>query len=96
MTKVLFAPFKMIGGLLSGRVAKRTFDRVWRVIDKGSPPQPDQAGASWLKLVLALALRGAIFQLAAGAFDRGARETYQRLTGKWPGRQPDPEEQPVR
>jgi hypothetical protein len=91
MIKILYLPFSVVGGFISGKVAQRTFDRLWRVIDAKSPPRPDQRGASWLKLVLALSLQGAIFKLVRGAFDRGSREWFQVLTGRWPGKdQPAP------
>lgn len=91
--KILFAPFGVIGGLLSGAVAKRAFDGTWRLIDSEAAPEPDQRGASWGKLLIALMLQGAILSLVRGAFDRGSRETFTRLTGRWPGRQPDVERQ---
>jgi hypothetical protein len=89
--KVLFAPFGLIGGVLSGALAKRAFDRTWKLIDSGAAPEPDQRGASWAKLAVALMLQGAIFRLVRGAFDRGSRETFTRLTGRWPGRQAGPQ-----
>jgi hypothetical protein len=85
--KILFAPFGLIGGLLSGAVAKRAFDRTWKLIDSDAAPAPDQRGTSWVKLTAALVLQGAIFRLVRGAFDRGSRETFTRLTGRWPGRE---------
>jgi hypothetical protein len=86
MTKVLFLPFSVIGGFLAGKVATMIFERLWRVVDDQASPEPDQRWAQWPKLVLALALEGAIFRTVRGGFDRGSRELFTRLTGAWPGK----------
>ncbi len=85
MTKVLFLPFSVIGGFLAGKVATFTFERLWKVIDKQESPEPDQHAVRWSKLLVALALEGAVFRLVRGSFDRGSRELFHRLTGAWPG-----------
>ena len=85
MTKLLFAPFSIVGGFLAGKIATLTFERIWRLVDDRQSPQPDQRAVRWPKLIAALALEGAIFRAVRGAFDRGARELFRRLTGSWPG-----------
>jgi hypothetical protein len=83
--KLLFAPVGIGTGIVAGLVARKTFERVWAAIDEEDPPQPDQAEVPLAKLVAALALEGAIFRLAKGAADHGARAGVARLTGRWPG-----------
>jgi hypothetical protein len=85
MSKILFLPFSVIGGFLAGKVATVAFNRLWRLIDDRESPEPDQRAVRWPKLILALALEGAIFRAVRGVFDRGSREVFRRATGAWPG-----------
>ena len=85
MTKLLFMPFSIIGGFLAGKLATFTFERIWRLVDDRESPEPDQRAVRWPKLIIALALEGAIFRAVRGGVDRGARELFRRLTGTWPG-----------
>ena len=85
MTKILFLPFSIVGGFLAGKVATLLFERIWRLVDDRESPEPDQRTVRWPKLILALVLEGAIFRAVRGAFDRGSRELFTRLTGSWPG-----------
>ena len=57
--------------------------------DDEDAPEPQHRNISWIKLISALVLEGAIFRAVRGLFDHGARQAFQRLTGSWPG-----EEQP--
>jgi hypothetical protein len=38
--KILFLPISIIGGLLSGQLAKKLFDLVWARIDDEDAPRP--------------------------------------------------------
>lgn len=89
MSKVLFAPFSIAGGFIAGLVGRKVFEGLWSVIDKDDAPGPDQRGVRWGKLVLALVLEGAIFRAVRGVFDHGSREAFRRLTGSWPGDEPN-------
>ncbi|TML98709.1 MAG: DUF4235 domain-containing protein [Actinobacteria bacterium] len=89
MTKLLFIPFSVIGGILAGALGKKTFEFLWGVFDDQEAPEPQHRNISLKKLVPALVLQGAIFRGIRGLFDHGARQAFQRLTGSWPG-----EEQP--
>jgi hypothetical protein len=85
VVKLLFAPFRIAGGVLAGIVGKRVFDRVWRLIDAREVPNPARPGVTWPKLAAALLLQGAILRASRGLFDHGARQFFKRLTGRWPG-----------
>jgi hypothetical protein len=85
MTKILFLPFSVIGGFLAGKVAEKIFERVWALVDDQESPEPDQRWVQWPKLIVALAVEGAIFRAVRGGFDRGSRELFRRMTGAWPG-----------
>ena len=92
IAKILFIPFSVVGGLLAGFVGKKVFEQVWGLIDKEEPPDPKHRETSWAKLLLALALEGAIFRAVRGLFDHGARSGFARMTGTWPGAErPEPE-----
>lgn len=92
MTKILFIPFSVGGGLLAGVVAGKVFDQIWGLIDQEEPPQAGHRDVSWGKLMAAAALEGAIFRMAKEATDHGSRHGFAQLTGAWPGQEePDPE-----
>jgi hypothetical protein len=83
--KVVFLPFSNLGGILAGALGRKAFDAIWGKVDEEEPPQPEHRQVSLPKLVIALVLEGAIFRLAKGLFDHGARRGFARWTGSWPG-----------
>ena len=86
--KILFAPLGIGAGLVAGLLAQKAFERVWAVIDDEDPPEPDDREVQLAKLLAALAIEGAIFRLAKGLTDRGARKGFAALIGAWPGDDP--------
>lgn len=88
--KVLFAPIGILAGLAAGFAAQKGFERIWAAFDDQDPPEPEDREVSYLKLVAALALEGAIFRLVKGMTDRGARTGFASLTGSWPGEEDPP------
>jgi Protein of unknown function (DUF4235) len=91
MSKILFLPFGLAGGLIAGVLGKITFERIWSLVDDQEAPDPKHRQADWRKLLPALALEGAVFRLVRGAFDHGARKLFSTLTGSWPGEErPEP------
>lgn len=91
MDKALFTPFGIAAGLAAGFAGKVAFDQVWKLIDEEDPPEPEHRDASWVKLIAALAIQGAIFRAVRGAAEHGARMGFQRWTGNWPGEaRPEP------
>lgn len=90
--KLVFIPFSIVSGLLAGLLGTKIFERLWGLIDEEEPPSPEHRELSWPKLIAALALEGAIFRLAKGLTDHGARRAFAMGTGSWPGEeQPQPE-----
>lgn len=87
--RLLFLPISILSGLIAGTLAKRLFDVLWGLVDDEEPPEPEHRDVPWLKLILALAIEGAIFRVVRGAIERGSRQGFAALTGSWPG-----EEQP--
>ncbi|MBS1887885.1 MAG: DUF4235 domain-containing protein [Actinobacteria bacterium] len=90
--KILFAPVGIAAGLVAGLVARKTFEKAWSVIDEDGPPEPDTRGAPTAKLLVALAVEGAIFRLTKGFFDHQARVAFAGATGRWPGKDPAKED----
>lgn len=88
--KFVFTPISLLAGLLAGLVAKKVFERLWSLVDEEEPPQPEHREFSWPKLIAALLFEGAIFRLAKGLADHGARRTFAKATGSWPGEESAP------
>jgi hypothetical protein len=92
MLKILFIPVSVIGGFAAGFIGKKAFEEVWGLIDEEEPPEPEHRESPWGKLIVAMALRGAIFQVTRGVVDRYSRQRFYGVTGTWPGEaRPDPE-----
>ena len=89
--KLLFLPFSIAAGLLAGFLSKKLFDGLWRLVDEEEAPEAEHKEISVAKLVLALALEGAIFRAVRGLVDHSARRGFYNLTGSWPGEEaPEP------
>lgn len=90
--KLLFTPFSVVLGLIAGLIGKKIFEQIWGLIDEQEPPDAKHREFDSRKLVAALIVEGAIFSLVKGLTDHGARRTFARLTGTWPGDEaPEPE-----
>ncbi len=89
--RFLFVPFSTLGGLLAGALGRWLFSVVWGALDDQEPPESKHLRASWAKVLIASAVRGAIFAGMRAAVDRGSRLAFLNVTGSWPGeRDPDP------
>ena len=90
--KLVFIPIGVAAGLVAGVVGKKLFEQVWGMIDEEEPPDPKHREISVVKMVAALALEGAIFRAVRGLADHGARRSFARMSGSWPGEErPEPE-----
>jgi hypothetical protein len=89
MSKLLFIPFSVIGGILAGAIGKKTFELIWGTFDDEEAPEPKHREISLVKLIVALIVQGAIFRAIRGLVDHGSRHAFHKMTGSWPG-----EEQP--
>lgn len=85
MSKVLFVPVSVVGGILAGFIGRKAFEGLWAVLDHEKAPDPKHRQIPWHKLTLALLLEGAIFRAVRGLFDHGSRVAFSRLIGSWPG-----------
>jgi Protein of unknown function (DUF4235) len=92
MGKLMFLPVSIGGGLLAGLIGKKLFEAIWGVIDDEEAPKAEHRHVSLPKLVVALAIEGALFALIKGLVDHGSRQAFTRVTGAWPGEErPEPE-----
>jgi hypothetical protein len=85
LSKVLFLPVGIVGGLVAGTISKKLFGLAWSRVSGEDAPAPVHREASWPALVAALALEGAIVKIIRGVVERGSRIGFYRLTGSWPG-----------
>ena len=92
MTRILFAPFSILAGLIAGAIGKKLFERVWSLIEDSEAPSAEHREIEVWKLIAALALEGMIFRAVRGLVDHASRRAFFRLTGTWPGQErPEPE-----
>ena len=85
MSKMIFLPVSVGGGLLAGLIGKKLFALIWGVIDDQEAPKPEHRNISILKLAVALLIEGALFSMIRGLVDHGSRHVFTRMTGAWPG-----------
>ena len=91
MSKIVFLPCSVLGGVLAGLIGKKAFEGVWSLIDQEEAPSPKHRDVPWKKLVPALIVEGAIFRVVRGIVERGSRELFSKATGSWPGEErPEP------
>jgi Protein of unknown function (DUF4235) len=93
MLKVMFIPFRVVGGMVAGVVAAKLFERVWSLFDEEGAPDPEHREIPVPKLLAALVLEGAIFRAVRGLVDHGSRVAFTRMTGRWPGEERSEPEQ---
>jgi hypothetical protein len=91
VTKLMFAPVKIVSRRVAPRVSTRLYRRLWSLIDDGAPPpRAEERQDSVAKLALALAIEGACTAIVGGLLDQASRRRFARLTGRWPGRRAKP------
>ena len=83
--KLIYKPFGLVIGLLSGLVASKIFNAVWGILDKEEPPKPTTLDTSWPKVIGAAAVQGITFKVTRAVVDRGGAKGFAYLTGSWPG-----------
>src|SRR4029077_18603503 len=93
MLKLLYKPVAIVAGLVGGLRSGLIFNRVWKIVGRGSDaPAPMDSERGWGEILLAAGLQGAIYALVKGAVHRAAAEWTRQKTGICPGgplQQPD-------
>jgi len=90
--KLLFIPVSVVGGLVSGFLAKKLFEQAWGVVDDEEPPKPEHRQVPFAKIAAAAALEGAIFKGTRAVIDHKSRQAFANATGTWPGEERPDEE----
>ena len=84
--KLAYRPIGLIGGLVAGTLSGALFKLVWKqVSDAEDAPGALQSEYSFMEVVLAAAIQGAIFAATKATIDRVGAQGFTKLTGKWPG-----------
>lgn len=83
--KLLYKPLGIALGILAGFLGRKTFERIWAVIDEEEPPGATVRDAGWGKVLAAAALQAAIFAVVRAAVDRAGATWFSDFTGVWPG-----------
>ncbi|CAL9286506.1 MULTISPECIES: DUF4235 domain-containing protein [unclassified Streptomyces] len=85
-TSLLYRPFGLLVGIVSGAAASALFTQAWKAVGRGSDaPDALDEDRTWREILIASALQGAIFAAVRAAVDRGGAIGVRRLTGTWPG-----------
>ena len=87
--RLLYKPFAMLAGVIAARLGRSIFRGLWSRIDSGEPPGATAPNASLPRVVGAAALEAATMASVAAAADRVSARVFQRLTGVWPGKEPE-------
>ena len=91
--KILYKPFGLIAAFIAGRVGKSIFKGLWAKIDDAEPPAPTAPNATLPKVVGAAALEAATMAGVGAAVDRATARAFHHLTGIWPGKPPESDEE---
>lgn len=92
--KILYKPFALIAAFIGARIGRNVFKSLWSKVDPDEgPPKPNVEEASLGKVVGAAALEAATLAAAAAVADRASARTFQHLTGYWPGKKTQDEDE---
>ena len=83
--KIAYKPFGILLGVGAGAIAGAVFKKVWQLAsgDDDAPNATDE-DRSWVEILAAAALQGAIFAVVKAAVDRGGATGVRKFTGEWP------------
>jgi hypothetical protein len=85
VAKLVYTPVGILAGMLAGFLATRLFELIWKRISDEPPAEPDDRAGSWVEVVGAAAIKGAIFGGTRALIQRGGAKSFERATGAWPG-----------
>ncbi len=84
--KFAYRPIGLIGGILAGTLSGVVFKQIWKAVaNEDDAPGALQSEYSMKEVVLAAAIKGAIFAATKAAIDRAGARGFKQLTGAWPG-----------
>jgi len=92
VNKLLYKPFSIAFSVAGGVAAGFVFKQVWRrLAGEDEAPEATSREYGWGEVLAAAALQGAIFAVVKAILDRGGATGFRRLTGAWPGDEPEEE-----
>jgi hypothetical protein len=87
LLRIAYRPVGLVAGVLGGLLAGVAFKQVWKLAARqDKAPTPTDADRGWAEVILASAVKGAVFGGVKAAVDRGGATGFSRATGVWPGR----------
>jgi hypothetical protein len=85
--RLIYRPVGVVAGVLGGILAGAAFKRLWKLAaHDDTAPKPTDEDRGWAEVVLAGAVKGAVFGSVRAAVDRAGAAGFSRATGVWPGR----------
>jgi hypothetical protein len=84
--KVFYQPFRIVAGVIGGRLGSKMFHTLWGSIDAAPPPAAEAGDAPLGKVVAAAALEAATMAAIGAVVNRAAARTFHGLIGAWPGK----------
>jgi hypothetical protein len=86
--RLLYRPFGVLFGTIAAVTAAMLWRRLWRVVaHEDKPPRATDRDRSWRQIVIASAVRGAIFGVVRAVIKRSGATAFANVTGTWPGRE---------
>ncbi len=86
--KLMYKPVGIIAGVAGGLLASMLFGRIWRTLTgKGDVPEVTDKAKGWADILPAAALHGIVFGVVKALVDRAGAKEFERLTGRWPGKE---------
>jgi hypothetical protein len=95
MAKLLYKPFAIVLGLVTGKLAGALFNVLWARLDRngdGTVPGPTERDANAKRAIAASAVQAATFAGTRTAIDRFGLQVFYHLTGLWAGQRSAAEE----
>ena len=86
--KLMYKPIGLIASVAGGMLASMAFGRIWRALTgKGEVPEVTDKAKGWADILPAAALHGIVFGVVKALVDRAGAKEFERLTGRWPGKE---------
>ena len=86
--KLMYKPIGLIASVAGGMLASMLFGRIWRALTgKGDVPEVTDKAKGWADILPAAALHGVVFGVVKALVDRAGAKEFERLTGRWPGKE---------
>jgi hypothetical protein len=86
--KIVYKPFSVLVAMVAEAVATNVWRRLWRLLaHEAKPPKATDRDTNWPEIVVASAMRGAVYAVVRAVIKRSGATAFANVTGTWPGRQ---------